>query len=170
VDVLKAGRWSLAGLLLSALLSSSCSHDAPPVPTPFGPTPAPATVRIVHKFNPEPPPVIFYTEGALWFVKIETASASGDEIVYEGPEHGASAAEVELAPGDYRLTSFLRPCSGNCGPEFLGGPVDGCESPLQVHSGQELLIAIESTWGVGCTIAFPSHVQTRELHTTPPQP
>jgi hypothetical protein len=40
----------------------------------------------------------------------------------------------------------------NCG--HLGGPVDGCEAPLEALPGEEVEVAIETTVSQGCTIAF----------------
>lgn len=147
----RANRYAVVSLALATSVVSSCSTDRPSPTTSDGPSPttspqARAHVLIDHAFDLS---VAAYFEGALWFVKVETG---GDRIVYEGPDPGESHAEISIAPGSYQLSSYLRPCLMHCG--HLGGPVDGCEAPLEALPGEEVEVAIETTISQGCTIAF----------------
>lgn len=138
-------RWPVASLMLPALglISSSCSSDTPPVPTR-------GRVLISHEFKLGPTPMIVYTEGAAWFVTIETGA--DHRVVYDEP--GGTPTDLNLPQGTYILRSYLRPCSGNCGPENLGGAADICEAPFDLQAGQELRVSVETIQGKGCTIEF----------------
>lgn len=60
--------------------------------------------------------------------------------------------ETEVAPGDYVVSSFQRPCDGNC--DVLNAPIDACDSePLEVHAGETVSVLVSVVPFGGCSIS-----------------
>lgn len=70
----------------------------------------------------------FY-EGALNFFRIEQLGGQVEEKRLE-----STSLTFTLAPGDYELRSYSRPCDGNCGK--LDPPELQCTLPLALTAGQ----------------------------------
>jgi hypothetical protein len=60
---------------------------------------------------------------------------------------------TQLAPGRYVITSFQRPCDGNC--DVLNPPVDQCSTgPLELRVGMVVSMLVSVVPFGGCTIAI----------------
>jgi hypothetical protein len=60
--------------------------------------------------------------------------------------------ETELGPGTYVVTSFQRPCDGNC--DVLNAPIDRCDSePLELHEGETISVLVSVVPFGGCSIS-----------------
>jgi hypothetical protein len=95
----------------------------------------------------------YYIEGSLGFVEV---SAPGTAAVtrWERQILGRGRMRFSLPPGTYSLTSWQRPCDGNC-QDGLDPPVDGCEASVTIVEGETVTAIIAVTPDSGCTIAFP---------------
>jgi hypothetical protein len=63
--------------------------------------------------------------------------------------------ETELAPGDYVVSSYQRPCDGNC--DVLDSPIDTCQTePLEVSAGTALNVLVSVVPFGGCSISVES--------------
>lgn len=92
----------------------------------------------------------FYVEGSVGFVEV---SRPGSETVtrHERQVEGDESVSLVLLPGSYSLTSWQRPCDGNCQDGF-DPPVDGCEASVTLDSGQTLKADVTVTPNSGCQI------------------
>jgi hypothetical protein len=92
----------------------------------------------------------FYIEGSVRFVEM---SQPGSEMVtrLERQVEGDHSVSLVLPPGSYSLTSWQRPCDGNCQDGF-DPPVDGCEASIMLESGQTVTADFTVTPGSGCQI------------------
>jgi hypothetical protein len=96
-----------------------------------------------------------YFEGSYSYVRVERPQ--GGKLLEERLPHGEPAghekfvsdAVLRLDPGDYRLVSFQRPCSGSC--DSLDSPTDECERVIRV-TRREGLITVTVRPGEGCAI------------------
>jgi hypothetical protein len=81
-------------------------------------------------------------EGWLSFATLKPASG-GQPVARERPGLGPGSNRIlfeqRLDPGEYRLSSWIRTCGGNCG--ILGPPRDRCETELKVR-GDERRVAM----------------------------
>jgi hypothetical protein len=60
--------------------------------------------------------------------------------------------ETELAPGTYVVSSYQRPCDGNC--DVLNSPIDRCDSePIEVEEGTAVSVLVSVVPFGGCTIS-----------------
>ena len=92
-----------------------------------------------------------YVEGARSFVRV--ATADGDEVAERTlPDARPALVVVRLEPGDYLLSSWQRPCSGNC--DELDPPTDECESSFTLEAGDRTRASIRVSPGSGCEIDF----------------
>ncbi len=95
-----------------------------------------------------------YIEGSIPHVTI--TSPGGQVVVNRDirnlPSAGRPLLVWRLAPGDYRLTTYQRPCSGNCGR--LAGPTDRCSASFTIDPGGRLAALITLRPGVGCRLSF----------------
>lgn len=96
-----------------------------------------------------------YTEGSLSFLRLEWAESG--EVVVDGPMTGGREVRGRtpllsrrLAPGDYHLISYQRPCQGNC--RYLDPPTDRCDTILSLDPGEVLTATVELGADGGCTI------------------
>ncbi len=92
----------------------------------------------------------FYIEGSVGFIEV---SQPGRETVtrLERQVVGDRSVSLVLPPGSYSLTSWQRPCDGNCQDGF-DPPVAGCEASIMLGSGQTVTADVTVTPGSGCQI------------------
>jgi hypothetical protein len=93
-----------------------------------------------------------YIEGSLSYLRIARADRV---IVVQGRLRGYPPYPTKilrLRPGRYRVSSWQRPCDGNCG--FLDPPTDRRSAPFRVVSARRLHATIRVSPGRGCTIEF----------------
>ena len=88
-----------------------------------------------------------YVEGSISYVHVTNASGT----VFETELHGVGRSQVldaALDPGSYRLTSYQRPCSGNC--EALDAPTDRCSTDFEIKPGAQATVGIAIRPNKGC--------------------
>jgi hypothetical protein len=56
--------------------------------------------------------------------------------------------DVRLAPGRYVVTSYQRPCDGNCG--YLDPPTDRCRATITLAANDDVVMTVEFAPGQGC--------------------
>ena len=90
-----------------------------------------------------------YVEGWVSYVKL---SASDGSSTQRRLDRRGRAEFGELAPGRYRLDSWLRTCDGYCG--MLDSPTDRCSLSVTVEARSHSLATIILTPGHGCRIVY----------------
>jgi len=85
-----------------------------------------------------------YVEGSYSFIRL----ARDGTVVFHGRLKGDQLRR-ELPAGTYTLSSYQRPCDGNCG--YLDPPTDRCSEQLTVVAGDETHVHITVRAGEGCT-------------------
>jgi hypothetical protein len=148
---------SLAALIV--LLSCTNARPAPATPTSVatnaGPSSQPTSVdagssTLVVRQRYRGPD--YYIEGSVGFV--EVASPGAAEVArLERQITGRGDRRFSLQPGTYSLTSWQRPCDGNCQDGF-DPPVDGCELSFTVGRAETVIAVVTVTPGSGCTIVL----------------
>lgn len=144
--------------LATLILLISCTDASPSlVPAPTGGRDQPATASagagsatlVVRQRYRGPG---YYVEGSVGFVEV---SAPGTATVTRRERQilGSGRRRFSLRPGTYSLTSWQRPCDGNCQDGF-DPPVDGCEESLTIGGGETVTAVVAVTPDSGCTIAF----------------
>jgi D-alanyl-D-alanine dipeptidase len=97
-----------------------------------------------------------YIEGSVSYLRIR----KGRRVVLERSRQGEVSVRARLRAGLYRVTSFQRPCDGNCSQ--LDPPTDRCSRRAIVFRGQSTSVRVVTKPGHGCRIhvteptAFPS--------------
>jgi hypothetical protein len=137
---------ALASLALLAL--SACAGDESPDPAPDA---VEVPVRQIYDMSQGG-----YMEGSYSYVRVE--SLAGEKVIEKrflegeklGPLRFLSTTTVRLAPGSYRLVSFQRPCSGNCG--LLDPPTDKCSREMVVAPDRSVEATITVRPGEGCSV------------------
>lgn len=94
----------------------------------------------------------YYIEGSVGFVEVSSPGAA-EVARLERQIAGRGDRRFSLRPGTYSLTSWQRPCDGNCQDGF-DPPVDGCESSFTVGRGETVIALVTVTPGSGCTIVL----------------
>jgi hypothetical protein len=94
----------------------------------------------------------YYIEGSIGFVEV-SAPGAGGPTREEWRIEGRGVARVVLRSGTYSLTSWQRPCDGNCEDGF-DPPVDGCEASFTVERAEKVIAVVTVTPDSGCTIVF----------------
>jgi hypothetical protein len=134
---------------LALLASSACAGDKRPDPAPDA---VEVPVRQIYDMSQGG-----YIEGSYSYVRVE--SLAGDKVIEKrfpleveklGPLRFLSTTTVRLAPGSYRLVSFQRPCSGNCG--LLDPPTDKCSREMVVAPDRSVEATITVRPGEGCSV------------------
>ncbi|MCD6726413.1 MAG: hypothetical protein LT070_04155 [Solirubrobacteraceae bacterium] len=140
---------ALVALSLVAAQLTGCGAERPRGtdgrPTSAGERPARLTVR--QTLTTE----VRYVEGSMSRLRVEeirSGAVISDELrPFRGDE---PLFDRRLEPGEYRLTSHQRPCSGNCAN--LDPPTDGCETTVRLEPGRNLAATIALAPSQGCTI------------------
>ena len=103
-----------------------------------------------------------YVEGSLSYIRVERPDGERlferqlSELSGKSPTFH-STDYIRLAPGEYQLISFQRPCEGNCGS--LDPPTDRCERRIRVTGNPKLTVLIAAQPAESCEIEL---VQTLE--------
>lgn len=110
---------------------------------------APATLHVTQVIAPGTPLPV---EGSIPYIRV--SRADGSTVVRRRLDltRRRPFANVPLAPGRYRLQSWQRHCSGNCGR--LDPPSDRCGRWFRIRPGRRLNATITVRYGSGCRIAF----------------
>lgn len=85
-----------------------------------------------------------YVEGSLSYIRV----SDGEDVVFQWQMPDDGRLQHDLPPGTYTLTSFQRPCDGNCG--YLDPPTDRCSEPLTVEAGVVEQVHVTVRPGSGC--------------------
>jgi hypothetical protein len=90
-----------------------------------------------------------YTEGSVSHLRLEDPRG---RVVFERRyEHRPRVSLGRRLPiGRYRLTSYQRPCQGNC--DLLDPPTDACSARFRLRDGQRLVARIGVKPFAGCSI------------------
>ncbi len=97
-----------------------------------------------------------YIEGAVSYLRVR----DGRRIVFRRARPGPIEARLRPRAGLYRVTSFQRPCDGNC--STLDPPVDRCSRRVRVFAGETSQVRAVTRPGRGCRMrvvepdAFPT--------------
>jgi hypothetical protein len=93
-----------------------------------------------------------YIEGAAWHVRVTGNFYGSSARLFDAQtltENHFSLRRV--SPGTYTVTSFMRPCDGNC--SLLDPPVDRCSGPVRVSSRATARVVVDlRAPGRGCRI------------------
>jgi hypothetical protein len=89
-----------------------------------------------------------YVEGALGYIRVTSFDALVDEKRLEG-----TSSSMNLAPGNYELIAYSRPCNGNCSNPDT--PRDECRLPVTLAAGETLTLDRVRA-GATCTLKITS--------------
>jgi hypothetical protein len=148
VVVLAAAAAGLVAVLLAD------RGDAPPV--------GPARL-VVHEQTAQRQPDATYVEGAVSFLRVSSTSGppvrfrarSGYKRVGEGFERRPIHFDRTLQPGRYVVSSYVRPCGGNCG--VLDPPTDRCATEVVLEPGVRVDATVVSMPTRPCRIEIDRH-------------
>jgi hypothetical protein len=87
-----------------------------------------------------------YVEGAVSYVRVR--ASGGRVVVARRVRKPRFRMKRRLAPGRYRVTSYQRPCDGNC--RLLDPPTDRCARPVRILSGGLTEVGVRVRPGRGC--------------------
>lgn len=96
-----------------------------------------------------------YREGAVSYVNVrqlgnDKATLHASRLL--APLDPTLIVGTELSPGRYVISSFQRPCDGNC--NVLNPPVDECNSSLiELRAGMTVSVLVSVIPFGGCTIS-----------------
>jgi hypothetical protein len=124
-----------AAVLLVLMAMTSCADPQPPASgDPAEEEPASITVSATYDES-----TCCYVEGFIPFVRVK-GSGVDVEKKFEFPDEGGAAEVVLEVPqgGEYRLESWVAPCSGNCGQ--LDPPTDHCSAIVAVPDGDDVQV------------------------------
>ena len=93
---------------------------------------------------------VFYTEGSRSYLSIAAKGGGVERFGYVAGAGGDPVYAKRLAPGTYTITSWQRPCDGNCG--YLDPPTDRCRRTITLEPETSAAFTIELTPGRGCRI------------------
>ena len=121
--------------LLLALVASCRSYSGP-----TGVLVVEGTVDTSKGFEGYP------TEGFLWFARVSNEDGEVfDEVVNR-------RLVRSLPPGTYRLTSYIRPCEGNC--DNLESVLAECTTQLRVEARKRVVAHVRIVPQGSCSIQF----------------
>lgn len=136
-------------LLLGAVVASGCggNDDGTAV---AGDAPPAAEGRLV--VLEQRPPLPIYIEGSVGFVRVVVPGGAVvfDDRVPASRRLTMTAFDRRLPAGPYHVSSWQRPCSGNCG--YLDPPRDRCGSDVDVRAGERAVVVVRLGQRGGCTI------------------
>jgi hypothetical protein len=160
-------RWTpaLAGVAL-VLLLAACGNDGgasgPSAPTTSGSVPASSAPTTTEPELTPPGPGLTaqlrihqrqtaccYIEGQVSYLVVR--DEDGNVVVeqeFTRSRPNRPAVDVQLAPGRYIVTSYQRPCDGNCG--YLDPPTDRCKTTITLAPDDIVLMTVEFAPGQGC--------------------
>jgi hypothetical protein len=90
-----------------------------------------------------------YIEGQVSYLIVR--DEDGHVVVnraFSGIRPNRPAVDVHLAPGRYVVTSYQRPCDGNCG--YLDPPTDRCRQSVTLTPHDDVVLNVEFAPGQGC--------------------
>ena len=102
-----------------------------------------------------------YTEGSLSYLRVRHRG----RLIRQRSRAGALGLRLRLRPGLYRVTSFQRPCQGNC--DLLDPPRERCSRRVRVWAGETSSARVVTRPFRGCRMwvrhppAFPSRARIR---------
>lgn len=142
-------------VLLPVLVLTTACTSSGSEPDPLGPTgdqPAPTISQ--GELVVDVTRTCCFIEGSIFFLDVRTAEG---ELVRE---RSYRAGELEfvireaLAPGDYSVVSYERPCDASC-PEpgqtdRLDPPTNRCRTSVTIEPGETYRLKIRAGPGVGC--------------------
>ena len=100
-----------------------------------------------------------YREGAMSYVLVRhigSDQATTRVTRLLAPLEPTLIVGAELTPGRYVISSFQRPCDGNC--DFLDAPVDQCRSdPVELRAGMTVNVLVMVIPFGGCSISIETH-------------
>ena len=97
-----------------------------------------------------------YVEGSVSYLRV----LKRGHVLLERSRQGELNVRLPLRAGLYRLTSFQRPCEGNC--SLLDPPTDRCSRRVRVFAGGATSVRVVTRPGSGCRLrvqeppAFPA--------------
>ena len=102
-----------------------------------------------------------YTEGSLSYLRVRRHG----RVIRQRSRAGAVGLRLRLRPGLYRVSSFQRPCQGNC--DVLDPPRERCSRRLRIWAGETSSARVVTRPFRGCRMwvreapAFPSRARIR---------
>jgi hypothetical protein len=125
----------------ACLLAVTCAD--PPQVTGGEPEGSPATLTFTYEAERTD---LVYIEGSLSYVRV-----SGPDMTTEKEIPWKEPILIEVPRGgEYRIESWVRPCSGNC--NSLDAPTDHCTASVVVPDGAAMSVVIGGIVGEPCTI------------------
>ena len=121
------------------VVSSLCVAVSAPAAPPRG------TLSVSHRLDASAGP---YIEGSIAYLR---AVRRGRVIVRRSSQALRWRVRRQLRAGLYRVSSFQRPCSGNC--STLDPPIDRCSRRVRVYGGERTSVRIVTRPGRGCRVA-----------------
>lgn len=133
----------------AAALLGGCggAPSADTQPAPAVPSGTSGSATIVVTQDGATPPL------TQWYVRIETPAAK--KVTEAAYPNVPISLTHEVSPGDYRVISWSRPCSGSCpksGEAGLGAMRDVCGAPVNVGAGARVSTAVEIHSDGTCTV------------------
>jgi hypothetical protein len=91
-----------------------------------------------------------YVEGSIGYIQI--VNRAGRRIAQKTFRGATKELRFALMPGRYRMTSFQRPCDGNC--SYLDPPTDRCSRSFRIEARVPVTATVLVSPGSGCRIRF----------------
>jgi hypothetical protein len=117
-------------LLALAILAAGCAGKAGAAGP--SPSPKPGTIAVTQKRSGP-----LFVEGSVGYAKLTPTGAAKALFEVQIPEGGLTKS---VPAGTYRLFSYQRICTGNCG--HLGPPSITCSGPVRVSSGGKVEVTV----------------------------
>jgi hypothetical protein len=89
-----------------------------------------------------------YVEGAVQYVELIASGARDPAVKLE---LAGAAAVRNVNPGDYRVVSYTRTCSGTC-TQDLDSPSEHCEHNMSIRRGETRRLRVVTVVGRRCAI------------------
>ena len=91
-----------------------------------------------------------YTEGSRSYLAISASAGGSDTFGYVVMHTADPVFSKLVAPGQYTIKSWQRPCDGNC--DNLSGVTDRCQRTVSLPPNKSSLFVIQLAPGHGCRI------------------
>ena len=97
-----------------------------------------------------------YIEGAAWHVRLSSNTFGAVVNLFDAQTLTETRLTLRRVPaGRYRVTSYMRPCDGNC--SVLDPPVDRCSGAVRVRAGRINRVIVDlRAPGKGCRVRVPT--------------